>query len=101
MKRAIVIAILGAVLAFAPSVTLASPVYRLSQAQAFSILHVSCGGIQQSVTIISQDDQTTVGNDHLSTRCGLSGRGGGYKVHLYSGDVVVTWDTATGAVLSY
>ena len=36
----------------------------------------------------------------MSTRCGGSGRGGGYHTTTYSASAVVTWDF-TGAVVSY
>lgn len=97
MKR-YVLGLALTVAALVPSVVHATT-YHLSQAQAFAVLHVSCGGIQQAVTITSQDASTTVGTDRLSTRCGVSGRGGGYKSHTYIATPTVTWDTATGAVL--
>ena len=98
MKKLLLAGALAASLALLPSLASATT-YQLSWAQAFSRLGVSCGGIQQSVTIESQDAATTVGTDRLSTRCGGSGRGGGYRSHTYSTTVSVTWDTATGAVL--
>lgn len=65
----------------------------LPSATAFSILGASCGGIQEQ-SFASGFDQSgnVVGEVYLQTRCGGSGRGGGYKTHTYSSWVDVTWD---------
>ena len=74
----------------------------LPQSTAFSILGVSCGGIQEQAFATGFDAASgyPIGDVYLQTRCGGSGRGGGYKVTTYSAWVAVTWDFA-GAVRSY
>jgi|GEM_PF-754368 hypothetical protein len=65
----------------------------LSQSAAFSILGHSCGGIQEQVyaTGFAPGGYPT-GDAYLQTRCGGSGRGGGYKSTTYSAWATVTWD---------
>jgi hypothetical protein len=74
----------------------------LSQSAAFSILGHSCGGIQEQVFTTGFDQPTgnPVGVVYMSTRCGGSGRGGGYHTTMYSAWATVTWSFA-GATLSY
>ena len=73
----------------------------LPQATAFSILGVSCGGIQEQAYATGFDPSSgyPTGVVQLSTRCGGSGRGGGYKTTTYTGSAGVTWDF-TGTVVS-
>jgi len=73
----------------------------LPQGNAFSILGHSCGGIQETAyaTGFSSAAGYPVGAVYMSTRCGGSGRGGGYHTTTYSAWATVTWDF-TGAVVS-
>jgi large repetitive protein len=66
----------------------------LSQGVAFGYLGHSCGGIQEQ-TFATGFDPTTgfpVGNVMMSTRCGGSGRGGGYHVTTYTASATAMWD---------
>src|SRR5262249_34507777 len=68
---------------------------------AFSVLGHSCGGIQEQAFATGFDSTTgPTGDVHVQTRCGGSGRGGGYHVTTYAAWIGVTWDY-TGAVVSY
>ncbi len=89
------------VLGLAPPAS-ASTSLTLPQSTAFSVLGASCGGIQERAQATGFDAVSGLpsGDVYLQTRCGGSGRGGGYKVHTYSAWVGVTWDFA-GAVQSY
>jgi len=71
------------------------------QSTAFSALGHSCGGIQEQAFATGFDATTgyPTGDVYLQTRCGGSGRGGGYHTTTYSAWVGVTWDY-TGAVVS-
>jgi len=64
----------------------------LSQGAAFSLLGHSCGGIQEKVyaTGFAQSGFPT-GDVYMETRCGGSGRGGGYKTTTYSDWASVVW----------
>jgi hypothetical protein len=71
----------------------------LPQSTAFAILGHSCGGIQE--TVAAGFDVTNgypTGQVNLSTRCGGSGRGGGYQTTTYSASAVVVWDFAGNAI---
>src|SRR5947209_7694229 len=64
----------------------------LSEGAAFSVLGHSCGGIQQSV--YARGFGATgypIGNVYMSTKCGGSGRGGGYKTTTYTATASVEW----------
>ncbi len=90
-------------LAAAPTAGAATPMsLLLPQSAAFSILGHSCGGIQEqaSATGFDAGDGYPTGDVYVQTRCGGSGRGGGYKVTTYSAWVGVTWDL-TGALTTY
>src|SRR5205085_9956955 len=69
---------------------------------AFSVLGRSCGGIQEQALATGFDATSgyPTGDVYLQTRCGGSGRGGGYHTTTYSAWVAVTWDY-TGAVVSF
>ena len=62
----------------------------------------SCGGIQEQAFATGFDMTSgyPTGDVYLSTRCGGSGRGGGYHTTTYSAWVGAAWDF-TGALLSY
>lgn len=68
---------------------------------AFSFLGRSCGGIQEQALATGFDATSgyPTGDVYLQTRCGGSGRGGGYHTTTYSAWVGVTWDY-TGAVVA-
>jgi hypothetical protein len=85
------------------SLAVATPIsLLLPQSTAFSILGHSCGGIQEQAYATGFDSTTgyPTGDVYIQTRCGGSGRGGGYHVTTYSAWVGVTWDFA-GNVLSW
>ena len=71
------------------------------QGNAFGVLGHSCGGIQEAAYATGFDGTTgyPTGDVSLSTRCGGSGKGGGYHTTTYSAWVGVTWDF-TGALVS-
>jgi len=72
----------------------------LPQGTAQSILIYSCGGIQEQVSAgLDVTNGYPTGVVELSTRCGGSGKGGGYHVTTYTAAVAVTWDF-TGNVIS-
>jgi hypothetical protein len=65
----------------------------LSQSAAFSILGRSCGGIQEQVYATGfAPDGYPAGDVYMQTKCGGSGRGGGYKTTTYSAWATVTWN---------
>jgi len=70
----------------------------LPQSTAFSILGHSCGGIQEQAFATGFDPTSgyPTGDVYLQTRCGGSGRGGGYHTTTYSAWVGATWDFAGG-----
>ena len=72
------------------------------QSTAFSVLGHSCGGIQEQALATGFDATSgfPTGDVYLLTRCGGSGRGGGYKTITYSAWVGATWDY-TGVMVSY
>jgi cysteine-rich repeat protein len=71
------------------------------QSTAFAVLGHSCGGIQEQAFATGFDAVSgyPTGDVYLSTRCGGSGRGGGYHTTTYSAWVGATWDL-TGALVS-
>jgi IPT/TIG domain-containing protein len=90
-------------LAVGVSTATAAPVpLLLPQSTAFSVLGHSCGGIQEKgyATGFDATSGYPTGDVYLSTRCGGSGRGGGYHTTTYSAWVGVNWDF-TAAVISY
>ena len=70
----------------------------LPQSTAFSILGHSCGGIQEQAFATGFDRASgyPTGDVYLQTRCGGSGRGGGYHTTTYSAWVGATWDFSGG-----
>jgi cysteine-rich repeat protein len=74
----------------------------LSQSAAFSVLGHSCGGIQEQAVATGFDPATghATGAVYLQTRCGGSGRGGGYHVTTYSAWAAASWDL-TGATVTF
>ncbi len=69
---------------------------QLTQSTAFSILGASCGGIQEQIVATGFDAQSALpsADVYLQTRCGGSGRGGGYHSTTYSAWVAASWDFA-------
>jgi len=85
------------------SAALAAPTHLLlPQSTAFAILGHSCGGIQERVYATGFDPTSgqPVGDVYIQTRCGGSGRGGGYHTTTYSAWVGVVWDFAGNVVAS-
>ena len=74
----------------------------VSQSVAFSVLGHSCGGIQEQSIAIGFDATTgnPTGAVYMQTRCGGSGRGGGYHTTTYSAWLTATWDLGAH-LLSY
>ncbi|HVT78137.1 MAG TPA: IPT/TIG domain-containing protein [Acidimicrobiales bacterium] len=72
------------------------------QSNAFAILGHSCGGIQEQVYANGFDPSSGYpsGDAYLSTRCGGSGRGGGYHTTTYSAWASATWDFGATLVSS-
>ena len=98
-----IVAVLVLFSGLAPTASAATPVsLLLPQSTAFSILGASCGGIQEQAFATGFDATTgfPVGDVYLQTRCGGSGRGGGYHTTTHSAWVAVTWNLA-GVVQSY
>jgi len=65
----------------------------LPQGDAFSMIGHSCGGIQEqtyATGFLSEGRPTA--DVYMQTRCGGSGRGGGYKTTTYSAWASVVWD---------
>jgi hypothetical protein len=83
-----------------PGTSTPSAALVLSQAAAFAILGHSCGGIQEQAYATGFDPVSGLptGDVYVQTRCGGSGRGGGYHTTTYSAWVGVTWDF-TGTVV--
>lgn len=98
-----VVAVLsGLVVTEAPASTSSTTALVFPQGSAFAILGHSCGGIQESTYATGFDGTSgfPTGDVYMQTRCGGSGRGGGYHVTTYSAWAGVTWDF-TAAVVSY
>jgi hypothetical protein len=96
------VALLGVATLGATRASAASPIsLLLPQSTAFSILGRSCGGIQEQAYATGFDPASgyPTGDVDLTTRCGGSGRGGGYHTTTYTAWAAVTWDF-TGAVVS-
>jgi hypothetical protein len=73
----------------------------LDQGSAFAVLGHSCGGIQEeSFATGFAPSGFPQGYVNLSTRCGGSGRGGGYKSTTYTASASVVWNWV-GNVRSY
>ena len=69
----------------------------LDQSAGFSILGHSCGGIQEQVYATGfGPGGFPQGDVYMQTRCGGSGRGGGYHTTTYSAWATVTWDWLGG-----
>lgn len=74
----------------------------LPQSTAFGYLGHSCGGIQEKAYATGFDSATGYpnGDVYIQTRCGGSGRGGGYKVTTYSAWVAASWNFIGGLLSS-
>ena len=65
-----------------------------------ALLGVSCGGVAVTAYITGfNTDGNPTGELVATTRCGGSGRGGGYKSHTYTSITSITWDFFGGYVL--
>jgi hypothetical protein len=87
-------AVIGAlVMGLTASVANAAAVQLQPIPDAFARLGHSCGGIKQQIFGQGFDDNgNVIGYVFALTRCGGSGRGGGYRTTTYSTWVAVTWD---------
>ena len=103
-RRLLVGAIVAALMlvGLAPVAGAATPTALLvPQATAFAVLGRSCGGIQEQAFTTGFDSSGyPTGDVYLQTRCGGSGRGGGYKTTTYSKWLAATWDF-TGTLVAY
>jgi hypothetical protein len=98
-----VVAAVVLVLGVAGAANAATPISLLvPQSTAFAVLGHSCGGIQEQAYATGFDatSGSPVGDVYMQTRCGGSGRGGGYQVTTYSAWVATTWDFG-GSLVSY
>jgi hypothetical protein len=65
----------------------------LNPQPGYTLLGVSCGGIHTSTYVTGFDAGGNItGEVYAWTRCGGSGRGGGYKSHLYDSWHSIVWD---------
>jgi hypothetical protein len=104
LRRAIVTALVvgTSLTGTASTASAASPVSLLvSQSVAFAALGHSCGGIEEQAFATGFDATSgdPSGAVYVQTRCGGSGRGGGYHVTTYSAWIGATWDF-TGATIT-
>lgn len=99
-RPAIAVVVSALLLAVGASTAAASPIALLvPQGTAFAYLGHSCGGIQeQSYATGFAANGYPAGDVYASTRCGGSGRGGGYHTTTYSAWLAVTWDFAGTAL---
>jgi hypothetical protein len=91
----LIVLVLGTTAGTAAPVSLIVP-----HGTAFSILGRSCGGIQEQAFATGFDPASgfPTGAVYLQTRCGGSGRGGGYHTTTYSAWVGATWDFGGGVL---
>ncbi|HTQ68331.1 MAG TPA: fibronectin type III domain-containing protein [Solirubrobacteraceae bacterium] len=89
-----VVAAVTAMLGAAVPAHAAGPIeLALPQGDAFSMLGHSCGGIQEQTYATGFEAAgLPTGDVYMQTRCGGSGRGGGYKTTTYSAWASVVWD---------
>jgi Fibronectin type III domain len=100
MRKVVVGAAIACVLLAGASTAAAAPLQLvLPQGNAFTVLGHSCGGIQEQTYATGFAATGPTGVVYASTRCGGSGRGGGYHTTTYTAWIGVTWDFA-GNVLS-
>jgi hypothetical protein len=85
-----------------PGTSTAAASLSLPQSTAFAILGHSCGGIQEKsyATGFDPANGLPIGIVYIQTRCGGSGRGGGYHTTTYSAWVGATWDFSGNLVSS-
>ena len=85
-----------------PGTSTSAALLLLSQSTAFAILGHSCGGIQEKAYATGFDSVSGLptGDVYIQTRCGGSGRGGGYHTTTYSAWVGATWDFSGNVVSS-
>lgn len=84
---------LGALGLAAPAGAATTTQLVLNQGAAFTILGHSCGGIQEHAYATGFGaGGYPAGAVYMQTRCGGSGRGGGYKTTTYSAWATVSWD---------
>lgn len=85
-----------------PDASAAPAALVLPQVTAFAILGRSCGGIQEQAYATGFQPVTgyPAGDVYIQTRCGGSGRGGGYHSTIYSAWVGATWNFSGNLVSS-
>ncbi len=72
----------------------------LNPQSGYPLLGVSCGGIHTSTYVTGFDTNGNItGEVYAWTRCGSSGRGGGYHSTVYSSWHSIVWDL-TGTALA-
>ena len=94
-RRIMLGTLVGALICLAQSAAAAAAPQQLTlgQTEAFSILGHSCGGIQEQVYAAGfAPSGFPTGDVYMQTRCGGSGRGGGYKSTTFSAWASVVWD---------
>ena len=91
-----------AALTLLPGTSTSAALLLLPQSTAFAILDHSCGGIQEKgyATGFESVSGQPTGDVYIQTRCGGSGRGGGYHTTTYSAWVGVMWDFAGNVLAS-
>ena len=93
MKKFAIAAVfaLGAMTA---SIASASTIIALNPQPGVALMGVSCGGIHTTTYVTGFDVNGNItGEEYSWTRCGLSGRGGGYRSHLYTTWHSIIWNT--------
>ncbi|HEY4428938.1 MAG TPA: fibronectin type III domain-containing protein [Solirubrobacteraceae bacterium] len=87
--------------AFAATASASTVRLYMNEGDAFAVLGHSCGGIKQEVFVRGfGSNGYPTGTAHLETKCGGSGRGGGYKVTTYTASASLEW-TWFGETRSY
>jgi hypothetical protein len=88
----VVIALLAVVLSLA-SPAFAETLIELQPQPGVPLLGVSCGGVHTSTYVTGFNDEGDIaGEVYAWTRCGVSGRGGGYHSKLYYSWHSIEWD---------
>ncbi len=94
MFKKISIAVVLVISAFSASVAYASTTIALYPQPGVTLMGVSCGGIHTTTYVTGFDINGNItGEEYSWTRCGGSGRGGGYKTHTYTAWHAIVWDT--------
>ena len=85
--------ILLASLLFVASTTFAATLTELLPQPGVTLLGISCGGVHTSTYVTGFDDSGNItGEVYAWTRCGGSGRGGGYTSKTYKSWHSIVWN---------